>query len=161
MQSPTPLELLQGVSIAVAMRDSPWLYPLVQTAHMLGFIVLVGAALMFDLRILGVSRRIPVRLLAAHLLTWSMASLIVIIPAGLLLFLADAASLVANPAFVMKMGLLACAGVNAVAFRLGPYRSVADWDLGTPAPPQARWQALLSMLLWISVVASARAVAYV
>jgi hypothetical protein len=157
----TPLERLQEVALAVAMSESLWLYPVVETAHVLGFVVLVGAVLMFDLRLLGVSRRIPVRLLAGHLLPWSLASLIAVVPAGLLLFLADAASLVANPALVLKIVLLLCVGANAAAFHLGPYRTVADWDMGAPAPGAARLHALLSIALWISLVACGRAIAYV
>lgn len=160
MTPETPLERLQHVALAAAMRDSLWLYPAVETAHILGFIVLVGAVLMFDLRLLGMSRRIPVRLLAAHLLPWSVASLIVVVPAGLLMFLADAASLVDNRAFVLKMTLLLCAGANAAAFHFGPYRSVADWDMGTSAPGRAKLHALLSMLLWTSIVTCGRAIAY-
>lgn len=161
MTPETPLERLQDVAVAAAMRDSLWLYPAVETAHILGFIVLVGAVLMFDLRVLGVSKRVPVRLLAGHLLPWSVASLIVIVPAGLLMFLADAASLVGNPAFVLKMILLPCAGANAAAFHLGSYRSVASWDMGIPAPLAARLHAACSMVLWIGIVGCGRAIAYV
>ncbi len=160
-EAPTVFELLEGVSIAVAMRDSLWLYPIVETAHILGFIVLVGAVLMFDLRVLGASKRIPVRLLAGHLLTGSAASLAVVIPAGLLMFLADAGSIAGNPAFILKMALLLCAGANAAAFHLGPYRSVASWDMGTPAPAAAKLHAALSMLLWVSIATCGRAIAYV
>ncbi|HWQ39714.1 MAG TPA: hypothetical protein VNM24_14095 [Burkholderiales bacterium] len=157
----TPLERLQEVAIAVAMRESLWLYPVVETAHILGFIVLVGAVVMFDLRVLGLSDRLPVRKLGAHLLPWSAASLILVVPTGLLMFLADAAALVSNPAFILKMVLLLCAGANAAAFHLGAYRSVATWDMGMPSPPAARLHATVSLLLWIAIVGCGRAIAYV
>jgi hypothetical protein len=157
----TPLERLQDVAIAVTMRDSLWLYPLVETAHILGFIVLVGAVAMFDLRVLGLSKRIPVRLLAAHLLPWSLAALIVIVPAGFLMFLADAAAMVSNRAFVLKMILLCLAAGNATAFHLGPFRSATDWDTNVPSPVSARMHAVASLLLWAGIVACGRAIAYV
>jgi hypothetical protein len=157
----TPLERLQEVGIAVAMRESLWLYPVVETLHILGFIVLVGSAVMFDLRLLGLSRRIPVRLLAAHLLPWSLASLALIVPAGLLLFLTDAGTLVSNRAFILKMLLLMAAAGNAIAFHLGPLRSAAAWDITVPAPPRARVHAALSLLIWAAVVTCGRAIAYV
>jgi hypothetical protein len=157
----TPLERLQEVGIAVAMRESLWLYPVVETLHILGFIVLVGSVVMFDLRLLGLSRRIPVRLLAAHLLPWSLASLALIVPAGLLLFLTDADSLVSNRAFIIKMVLLMAAVGNAIAFHLGPFRTAANWDITLPAPPRARLHAVVSLLIWTAVVTCGRAIAYV
>ncbi len=160
-KAPSSIELLQQVDLAVAMRESVWLYPAVETAHILGFIVLVGAVAMFDLRVLGISKRIPVRLLARHLLPWSLASLAVILPAGFSMFLADAVALVANRAFVLKMLLLVCAGANAVAFHLGPFRNADLWDSNVPAPRSARVHAVVSLLLWGSIVTCGRGIAYV
>ena len=65
---PAWLVWLETSSVAVAMRQWTWLYPAVEIVHILGFVVLVGAALMFDLRLLGVSRALPVSGLERHLL---------------------------------------------------------------------------------------------
>lgn len=70
------------------MRESVWAYPVVETVHILGFVILVGSAAMFDLRLLGASRRLPVSETARHLLTSSRASVLVVVPSGLLLFMA-------------------------------------------------------------------------
>jgi hypothetical protein len=157
----TPLQQLEQVGIAVAMRDSLWLYPTVQTVHILGFVLLVGAVVLFDLRLLGVSKRVSVRLLAGHLLPWAVLSLLLIVPAGLLMFLADASALVSNPAFVLKMCLLMVAAFNAAAFHLGPYRSASAWDTNVPAPRAAKFHALVSIALWSAIVICGRAIAYV
>jgi hypothetical protein len=156
-----PLQRLQDVGIAAAMRDSSWLYPVVETTHILGFIVLVGTVVMFDLRLLGFSRRISVRLLASHLLPWSLAALLLIVPAGLLMFLAEAEALVSNPAFVLKMMLLLLAAGNALLFHAGAFRSAAAWDSNVSAPRAAKVHAVLSMMLWTAIVACGRAIAYV
>ena len=74
------LNALEEGSFAEAMRDSIWLYPAVETVHIIGFVILVGAVIMFDLRVLGVSKRVPVRMLAQHLLPWSVAALLLIVP---------------------------------------------------------------------------------
>src|ERR1044072_8983628 len=97
------LQALEDGGVGAAMRDSMWLYPVVETVHIIGFILLVGAVLMFDLRVLGLSKRVPVRLLAAHLLPWGALALVLIVPAGLLMFASDASTLVSNRAFVLKM----------------------------------------------------------
>lgn len=161
MTPESPLERLQEIGIAAAMRDSLWLYPVVETLHILGFVILVGAVVMFDLRLLGVSSRMPVRMLAQHLLPWSLAALVLVIPAGLLLFLTDAAAIIGNPAFTLKMLLLFLVAANAVAFHLGPFRTVLTWDVHVPVPRAARFHAVVSLLLWAAIIACGRAIAYV
>ncbi|HWA14554.1 MAG TPA: DUF6644 family protein [Burkholderiales bacterium] len=154
------LQALEHGGIGEAMRNSIWLYPAVETLHIVGFILLVGAVLMFDLRVLGLSRRVPVRMLAGHLLPWGAAALVLIVPAGLLLFAADATAMVGNRAFVLKMILLMAAATNAAAFHLGPFRSVTAWDQGITAPLSARLHAGASLVLWLAIIACGRMIAY-
>ncbi|QGZ39009.1 hypothetical protein IP92_02786 [Pseudoduganella flava] len=151
---------LAGTPVARAMRDGVWLYPAVETVHIIGFAVLVGAVAMFDLRVLGFARRLPVRALGAHVLPWAAASLLLIVPAGLLMFASAPQDFIANPTFRLKLALLAAAGVNAALFHVGVYRGVAHWDAGVAAPVLARAQALLSLLLWTAIVACGRLLAY-
>ncbi len=157
----TLLNALQEGSFAAAMRDSIWLYPLVETIHIFGFAILVGSIVMFDLRVLGISKRISVRLLARHLLPWSLAALLLIVPTGTLMFASDAVELVGNRAFVSKMMLLMLAATNAAAFHVGSFRNVERWDQGTAAPPGARLHALASILIWAGVITCGRMIAYV
>lgn len=154
------LGALEEGGIASAMRDSLLLYPLVETVHIIGFSVLVGAVVMFDLRILGISKRIPVRLLARHLLPWSVGALLLIVPTGTLMFASEATDLVSNRAFVVKMLLLMLAGANSAAFHLGAFRDAEHWDQNTPAPLGAKLHAVASMLIWAGVIACGRMIAY-
>ena len=147
--------------LAELMRTHLWLYPVVEIAHILGFVVLVGGVALFDLRVLGFARALPVDLLGRHLLPWSVASLGLVVPAGLLLFSTDPHSLLDNPAFQLKLGLIGCAGINALTFHVGPYRTVAQWSVGTRSPMRARAQALLSIVLWIGIICCGRLLAYV
>jgi len=154
------LGALEEGSIASAMRDSLWLFPLVETVHIIGFSILVGAVAMFDLRILGVSKRISVRLLAKHLLPWSVGALLLIVPTGTLMFAAEATDLIGNRAFVVKMLLLMLAGANASAFHLGSFRDAELWDQNTSAPAGAKLHAVASMLIWAAVITCGRMIAY-
>jgi hypothetical protein len=140
------------------MRDGAWLYPAVEIVHIVGFTVLVGAVAMFDLRLLGFGCALPVQALARHLLPWSWAALLLIVPSGLLMFGAQP-ELLANPVFLLKLALIGAAGGNALAFHTGPWRTVAYWPARLPA--RARWHAALSLLLWIAVIACGRLLAYV
>lgn len=151
---------MEGLAIARAMREELWLYPSVEIVHIAGFAVLVGAVVMFDLRVLGVSRSIPVRALARHLLPWSVAALLLIVPSGLAMFSAHAGDFLNNRAFQLKMALLVTAGMNAAWFHTGPYQTVKEWDVEAKAPVAARISVTLSILLWISIIACGRLLAY-
>jgi hypothetical protein len=156
-----PADAIEGLAIAQAMRDSPWLYPAAEIAHILGFTILVGATVMFDLRVLGLSKDISVRALSRHLLPWSLASLFVIVPTGLVMFAAHADDFLDNGAFKLKMALLFAAGMNAAMFRTGPYQTVKSWDTNATAPLLARASVALSIALWIGVISCGRLIAYV
>ena len=155
-----PADWLAGTPVAAAMRDGVWLYPIVETVHIAGFAILVGAVAMFDLRVLGCARGLPVRALGAHLLPWAVASLLLIVPAGLLLFASQPRDFIANPAFALKLALIAVAGLNALVFHIGVYRGVAAWNVDRSAPAGAKAHAALSILLWFGVIACGRLLAY-
>src|SRR5262245_36915576 len=121
----TALAAIERSALATAMRQELWLYPAVEILHIAGFVILVGSIAMLDLRLLGLSRELSVRRLAGHLLPWTLGALLVIVPTGLLMFMAHAADFIDNRAFVLKLSLIAAAGLNAVAFHLGAYREVA------------------------------------
>lgn len=157
---PAWLVWLETSSAAVAMREWLWLYPAVEIAHIVGFVVLVGAAVMFDLRLLGLSATLSARAMAHHLLPWARAALIIVVPSGTLMFAAHATEFVGNPAFRLKLLLLAGAGLNAWLFHRKSFRSVAAWDHERPAPPGARVAAVVSLLLWAGVIAAGRLIAY-
>jgi hypothetical protein len=154
------LTWLEATPLAAAMRQSPWLYPIVETAHILGLVLLIGAAAMFDLRLLGLSPRLPVADVARHLLPWCYVGLAVTALSGAMLFAADPLALWFNPAFRAKMALIVLAGVNAAAFHAGPFRSVARWDRFAPTPGAAKAAAALSLSLWATIAALGRFIAY-
>jgi hypothetical protein len=154
------LNRLGESSLALAMRSELWLYPLVEVVHIIGFSLLVGAVVMFDLRVLGLSRDIAVTALARHLLTWAVGALLLIVPAGLMMFSAHPHDFAGNNVFVLKLCLIAVAGINALLFHAGTYRSVEQWNTGRKAPGQARVQALVSIALWIAIIFCGRLLAY-
>ena len=151
---------LETSGVAVAMRQWLWLYPAVEIVHILGFVVLVGAAFMFDLRLLGLSRALPVSAMAVHLLRWARLALLLVVPSGVLMFAAHATEMLANPAFQLKLALVAAAFLNAGIFHRWPFRAVGDWDTELPAPRSARVAGGLSLLLWTGVIACGRLLAY-
>ena len=154
----TVLTTLDASAVAVAMRGSTWLYPVVEIVHIVGFSVLVGSVAMFDLRVLGCGRSVAVQAAGRMLLPWSVLSLLAIVPAGLLLFSAHASELAVNRVFQLKLLLIALAGLNALGFHLGAYRTAATWD--TRAPALAQLHAAASLGLWIAIISCGRFLAY-
>jgi hypothetical protein len=157
---PAWLVWLELSGLGEAMRRSAWMYPIVETLHIIGFVVLVGAVVMFDLRVLGFGRGLAVTALARHLLRWSWAGLALVVPAGLMMFAAHATEFATNPAFQLKLALLATAAANAAFFHLGPYRTVRSWDGSAQVPATARAAAALSIAVWIAVITCGRLIAY-
>jgi hypothetical protein len=157
----SPLAAIEQLPLAVAMRHDLWLYPVVEIVHIIGFVTLVGSIIVLDLRLLGLTKALPVQLLARHVLPWSIGALLLIVPSGLLMFIAHAGDLIANTAFIIKMVLLLCAGANAAAFHAGVFRGVADWDMAAEVPGAAKLHALASLLIWAGVLACGRLLAYV
>ena len=148
---------LQESALGQVMRSSPALYPAVEILHILGFVVLVGSILALDLRLLGLGRPIPIQPMAQLLLPLSRFGFLLAISMGLLLFSADAAHVVRNPAFQTKLLLIAAALVNIVIAHVGPWR-VALWR--AEASGGAKVTALVSLLLWPGAVCAGRLIAY-
>ena len=151
---------IEGSSLGQAMRESLWLYPTIEIVHIVGIALLFGSIAVLDMRLLGVSRNVSVRSLAGHVLPWTAASFLLIVPSGLAMFVAYASELIASPLFVAKISLIMAAGVNAALFHAGVFRGAAAWDAEAPPPPAARAAAATSLLLWVSVIACGRLLAY-
>ena len=155
----TPLDSLEALAVVKAMRDWPWLYPAAAITHIVGFVTLVGSVAVFDLRVLGLSKRVSVRSLARHTLPWSWGALLLVVPTGLLMFAAHAQDLLASRVFQLKMGLLLAAATNTAIFLTGPWQTVTAWDVDAKAPLAARLSAALSLALWLAILGCGRMLA--
>jgi hypothetical protein len=159
-----PLGALEASGLGHAMRQWLWLYPSVETVHIVGIGLLFGSIAVLDLRLLGLSRSISVRTLAKHVLPWTAGSFLLIVPSGLMMFTAHASEFIESPVFVLKMCLIMAAGLNAALFHTMVFRTADVWDAEDmrklPPPPSARVSAAVSLLVWISVIACGRLLAY-
>ncbi len=138
--------------------QSPLVYPVANTLHLLGLVMLVGGIGLLDLRLAGCFRAIPLAPLARALTPLAIGGLALMVPTGATMFAADAQSLVHSPVFRWKLALIALALANALAFRLLWSRQIAGWN-GQP-PAAVRVMALTSIALWLTVAALGRWIAY-
>jgi hypothetical protein len=151
---------LQATPLAQAMRQSLWLYPIVEIVHIAGIVLLVGSVVGFDLRLLGLSKRISVVALARHLLPWSRLGLVLVMATGVMMFSAHAGDFFASFVFRLKMVLVLLGLLNVAFFHSRVFRSVSRWDVGAAAPAAARIAAALSLVCWLAVISCGRLLAY-
>jgi hypothetical protein len=156
----TPLHVIESSGLGRFMREALWAYPIAETLHIIGIAALYGSLLVVELRLLGLGRRIPIRPLAKLALPWSVAGFVLAAAMGLCMFSAHAAEFINQRIFMLKMGLILAAGINAAIFHSGPFVAVARWDTEAAPPPAARAAAALSIVLWTSVIVCGRMLAY-
>jgi len=139
-----------------------WLFPIIETLHLLGMAALVGTITAFDLRLLGwAMRQQRVSAMAARVFPWAWIAFAVQVVTGALLFASEAAHVYPNPAFRLKMLLLFLAGLHALIFRFTVSRNMAAWD-EIPVPPvRAKLAGAVSILLWVGIVAAGRFIGFV
>lgn len=154
------LQWLEDSQLAASIRQSLWLYPALEIVHITGIILLVGPALLFDFRLLGFTKSIPVAQLERHLLPWARMSLLgLIIPSGFLLFITNAVSLAADPRFWLKMMLLLLAIMNAYIFHRFIFPPV-NKDSIVALPVSSKASGIISIALWLGVIVCGRLLAY-
>ena len=134
------------------LKTTPWAYPTLEVVHIVGIALLLGNLIALEVRVFGRAAALPVPALARLSLTLALAGFSLAAASGLLMFATQPDELLGNRAFVIKMGLLALAGVNAAAFHLrGSLRKLDS---------AARLQMLVSTGLWLAVVVCGRWIAY-
>lgn len=136
-----------------------WVFPLVESVHILSFALLVGAIAVLDARLLGLLRHGALAPLVRGTLPIALLGFAGAVASGALLFVAGADELIANRAFAVKLGLLSLAGLNAAWF----HASTPHEALAGSGPPTAAMRAAgaVSLLLWTGVIVAGRLIAYV
>jgi hypothetical protein len=156
------LHWLSGTSLSVALREATWAEPVVETVHVLTLTLFLGFSVLLDLRLLGVIlRRRRASEVLAQLNPWLFAGFAVMIVTGVLLFCGDPVSFYSTIFFRVKMIMLVLAGANVLIFNWTVGRRVADWDQDLNTPAGAKMAAVLSLVLWVGIIAAGRAIAYV
>lgn len=145
---------LEASSFAAAIREAVFIYPIANVLHVVAVIGFFGVVAAMDLHLLRVISGMPVRSVIGRLRPVAIALLLVIVTAGFVLFAADAVALAANPAFRIKLVAIGLAllnvGLNELALRHSGEDALA-----------LRITAGLSLVLWLSVAALGRSIAYV
>jgi hypothetical protein len=157
----TFLQWVADTPWSTALRESLYMWPLVESTHVLTLGLFVGTAMMLDLRLLGLAmRRVPVSEVTGRLLPWTRAGFAIMAATGLLLFFATPVRNYQNVFFRLKVILLVLAGLNVWLFHGRVHRRVGEWDLDAVTPRAARVAAVVSLAAWSGVVVCGRLIAY-
>jgi len=161
-EAPWFCQWLQQTHIGASVRESLWLFPAIETVHLLGMAALTVAISILDLRLMGwILRREPISSLGKRLLPWIWIAFAVQLVTGVVLFSSEAVKLYGNPAFRLKLLLIAIAGLQALIFHRTVYRDVESWDQSLVLPARAKIAGFISLLLWIGVVTAGRFIGFV
>jgi hypothetical protein len=150
------LTAIEAWPISAALRGempgTEWLFPIVETLHVMAFTIVFGSIAMLDLRLLGIaSRDSTVSQLSNEVLPWTWTAWGAAAVFGSLMFMAKAETYAGNLQFRLKFVCMGLAALNMLIFKFGAYRQVARWDSGEP-PMSAKLAGALSLSLWIGVV---------
>ena len=155
------LQSLEHSSLAVSIAELAWAFPAIETIHVIALTLVVGTILIVDLRLLGLaSTQQNYDALSRDVLPWTWCAFCGAVVSGSLMFVTRAAEYYGNAAFRMKFLLLLLAGINMLVFELIIARGAANWEQRSPIPWPGKIAALLSLILWISIVFFGRRVGF-
>jgi len=141
------------------LMHTAWAWPIAESVHFLGLCMLIGCIGTFDLRLLGVARRVPIA--AMHrLIPFGILGFVINISSGLLFVLTEPDQYIYNPSFHLKLLFMTIGGLNAGTFYLSSYRQVFGANPSLDAPRRARLIAAISLGAWVSVIICGRLITF-
>jgi hypothetical protein len=146
---------------SIALRESQYVWALVLTTHVIFLCGFAGLITMMDLRLLGIGNMgTPFSQLQRWLFPWQMVTMAGSSITGLVLVFSDPMRFWVSIFFWVKMGTMALAAVNAMAFHFISYERIAEWDTSPVPPLGARLAGGLGMLLWANIIVNGRLIPY-
>jgi hypothetical protein len=140
--------------VAELMRTA-WAWPIVESLHFIGLCLLVGSIGAFDLRLLGVMKRVPIAVVH-QFVPWGILGFVINAITGSMFLLTEPDQYIYNPSFHLKLASLAIAGLNAGTFYLTSYRQVFTANAKADAPFHAKVIAAISLTAWVTVIICGR-----
>lgn len=154
-------EWLDSTAWSTALHESLYMYPYIETTHVLSLMLFVGTLFLVDLRLLGVAySRVPVSSVTGSVLPWTAAGFAIAVVTGVLLFYAIPIRTYHSIWFRIKVVCLILAGLNAWRYHRRQSVNRVEWDTDPKPPLDVRVTSLCSIILWITVIFCGRMIAY-
>lgn len=158
--APDFLVALEASGLGALIRQSTWIYPSANVAHVVAIVLFAGAIAVMDVRMMGgMAGSDPSRVVRGARRV-AIAALMAVILSGAVLFTAEASHVALNVVFQIKMALVAFGLVHALFLGGRAVRALDGLGPQAPMPGFARFGGALSMLTWLSVVGLGRYIAY-
>jgi hypothetical protein len=158
---PAIIQWMQNSDIGTGIRESIWLFPIVETTHVLALALSVGVLIWFDLRLMGWGmKHQPVSQVHKQMMPLAFIGFVIMFISGVLLFWSEAEKCYLSGFFRAKVVFLFLAALNAGIFELRTKKTIEDWDKYPIPPMKARMAGLVSILSWAAVIIAGRATAY-
>lgn len=155
------LKSIEATKFASTVRDSIWMFPIIESIHVISFTIVVGTIAIVDLRLLGLaSVQRSFRRISSDIMKWTWSAFILAVATGLMMFTTNARVYYHNPFFRTKMILLVIAGLNVAVFELTAGRTSDSWDRASSAPRIGKVVGVLSLALWISIIFMGRIIGF-
>jgi hypothetical protein len=155
------LKTLEATGLATTIRQSLYIFPLLESIHVFSLALVFGTIAIIDLRLLGLaSVHRPFKLMAAEILKWTWSAFAVTGITGALMFTTNASVYYHNFYFRTKMLLLLLSALNAGAFEATTGRTLRASDAVVPAPAAAKAAAVVSLVMWISIIFMGRLIGF-
>jgi len=152
---------IQSSTLGDTIAESTWMFPTIETIHVIALVMVVGTISIMDLRMIGVaSRDIAITQVSKDTLPYTWAAFVLAAITGLLLFTSKAQDYVNNPYFLFKLVFMALAGLNMMYFHFFTYRTVEHWDRDPSVPGAAKLAGFLSLAFWLAVVFCGRLIGF-
>lgn len=160
------LDTLQDSALSHFLSSNPVAFPTLEVLHVLAISLVLGTVFLFDVRLVGAGwKDWPARRLQAQLLPLTLGGFGAAAITGGLLFLSQPAIYAVTTPFLIKLGLLGAAGLNAGVFHWWLARLLPDGagqgGLALPLPLAVRLSAGLSLVLWSGVLIAGRIIGFV
>lgn len=146
---------LASVDVISSLMRTRWAWPICESLHFIGLSLLVGMIGSFDLRLLGVAKRVPIAALH-RLIPWGILGYVINIVTGAMFLMTEPDQYIYNPAFHFKLLFMAVAGLNVTVFYLAVFRPLRTLGAGADAPRSAKFIASTSLLCWVAVMVCGR-----
>jgi hypothetical protein len=153
------VKTIHAHSPVAELMHTAWAWPIAESFHFLGLCLLVGCVGTFDLRLLGLGRRVPIA--AVHrLIPWGLLGFAINIASGSMFVLTEPDQYIYNPSFHLKLLFMTIGGLNAATFYLTSYRRVFTADASLDAPTHAKVIAAISLCAWMAVIVGGRLITF-
>jgi hypothetical protein len=158
--APAFLVAIEQSEIGALIRQSVWMYPAANVAHVVAIALFAGAIAVMDARMMGaMTGSDPARVVRGARRA-AILALLAVLASGAVLFTAEASHVALNTVFQIKMALIGFGLVHALVIGGRAVRALDGLGPQAPMPGYARVAGALSMLTWLSVVGLGRYIAY-